>query len=81
MTGGLFASAPVHPPADPLERVFAYLDFLKEMLRADPTGCASSLAAIEGTFVLAKAKHKGEMAAAFIDQLHRHIELFFNQTE
>lgn len=33
MTGTLFAEAPYHEPADPLERVLAYIDFRKALLR------------------------------------------------
>ncbi len=32
MTGGLFAGAPYHQPADPLARVLAYIDFRSELI-------------------------------------------------
>lgn len=35
VTSALFASAPYHQPADPLERVLAYVDFRKALLRGD----------------------------------------------
>src|SRR5579872_3844123 len=35
VTSGLFASAPYHQPADPLDRVLAYVDFRKAMMRGD----------------------------------------------
>ena len=35
VTSALFASAPYHAPPDPLERVLAYVDFRKAMLRGD----------------------------------------------
>jgi TetR/AcrR family transcriptional regulator, transcriptional repressor for nem operon len=35
MTGELFATAPYHGHADPLDRVLAYVDFRKELLRGD----------------------------------------------
>jgi TetR/AcrR family transcriptional repressor of nem operon len=35
MTSALFAAAPYHVPADPLERVLAYVDFRKAMLRGE----------------------------------------------
>ncbi len=38
-------------------------------------------AAIQGAFILAKAKHQPEVAAACIDHLHRYLELLFNQTQ
>ena len=31
-TSGLFASAPYHDPADPLDRVLAYIDFRRELI-------------------------------------------------
>lgn len=34
-TSALFASAPYHAPADPLDRVFAYLDFRRDILAGD----------------------------------------------
>ena len=35
MTGALFAHAPYHGPADPLDRVLAYVAFRKELLRGE----------------------------------------------
>ena len=35
MTGGLFAAAPYHAHADPLDRVLGYLDFRKAILRRE----------------------------------------------
>ncbi len=35
MTGALFASASYHQPSDPLDRVFAYIDFRKALLQGD----------------------------------------------
>lgn len=35
-TGALFEQAPYHTPADPLDRVLAYIDFRKELLRGTP---------------------------------------------
>jgi len=35
-TGALFAGAPYHKPADPLDRVLAYIDFRKDLLRGTP---------------------------------------------
>lgn len=34
-TGALFAAAPYHAPADPLDRIFAYLDFREALLAGD----------------------------------------------
>lgn len=38
-------------------------------------------ATIQGAFILAKAKHGPQVAAACIDHLHRYIELLFNQPQ
>lgn len=35
MTSALFARAPYHAPADPLDRVFAYLDFRADLIAGD----------------------------------------------
>jgi TetR/AcrR family transcriptional regulator, transcriptional repressor for nem operon len=134
-TGALFASAPYHALADPLERLLAYVDFRKALLMGDlpdftclvgtmvqeiydthpairdacnrsisehavtlvpdieeamrqrdmqPDWTAESLAlytqaTIQGAFILAKAKHNREAAAASIDHLRRYLELLFNQ--
>jgi TetR/AcrR family transcriptional regulator, transcriptional repressor for nem operon len=34
-TGALFANAPYHQPADPLDRILAYLDFRKALLKGE----------------------------------------------
>ena len=132
-TGALFASAPYHATADPVDRVLAYVDFRKSLLMGDlpdftclvgtmvqevydthpalREACNRSIgdhaatlvpdieaamrepgirrdwtaeslalymqATIQGAFILAKAKHGREVAAACIDHLHRYIELLF----
>jgi len=134
-TGALFASASYHEPADPLERLLAYVDFRKAILQGDlpdftcllgtmvqetydthpaiRQACDKSIsdhaatlipdieeamrqhsiasgwtaeslalytqATIQGAFILAKAKHGPEIAAACIDHLRRYIELLFNR--
>lgn len=35
ITGALFKSAPYHLPADPLERLLAYIDFRKQLLKGE----------------------------------------------
>jgi TetR/AcrR family transcriptional repressor of nem operon len=136
-TGALFASAPYHAPADPLDRLLAYVDFRKSLLLGElpdftclvgtmvqevydthpaireacnrsisehaatlvpdieealrqrgmtPEWTAESLAlyaqaAIQGAFILAKAKHSPEIAVVCIDHLRRYIELLFNQQQ
>jgi TetR/AcrR family transcriptional regulator, transcriptional repressor for nem operon len=134
-TGTLFASAPYHAPADPLDRLLAYVDYRKALLMGElpdftcligtmvqevydthpaicdacnrsisehaatlvpdieeamrqrdmhPDWTAESLAlytqaTIQGAFILAKAKHNREVAAASIDHLQRYLELLFNK--
>jgi TetR/AcrR family transcriptional repressor of nem operon len=133
--GALFDSAPYHAPADPLDRLLAYVDYRKALLTGEladftclvgtmvqevykthpairdacnrsisehaatlvpdieeamrlrdmhPDWTAESLAlytqaTIQGAFILAKAKHNREVAAAIIDHLRRYLELLFNQ--
>jgi TetR/AcrR family transcriptional repressor of nem operon len=134
-TGAMFASAPYHLPADPLDRLLAYVDFRKALLKGElaeftcligtmvqevydthpairdacnrsisehaatlvpdieeamrrrdmhPDWTAESLAlytqaTIQGAFILAKAKHNREVAAASIDHLRRYLELLFRR--
>src|ERR1700677_3686192 len=134
-TGAMFASAPYHLPADPLDRLLAYVDFRKALLMGElsdftclvgtmvqevydmhpairdacnrsisehaatlvpdieeamrrrdmhPDWTAESLAlytqaTIQGAFILAKAKHNREVAAASIDHLRRYLELLFRR--
>lgn len=135
ITSALFATATYHAPADPLERLLAYVDFRKAILqgrlpeftclvgtmtqevydthpaireacersisghagtlvpdieaamrehgiRGDWTAESLALftqAAIQGAFILAKAKHGVEVAGECIDHLRRYLELLFNQ--
>ena len=134
-TGALFASAPYHAPTDPVDRLLAYVDFRKSLLRGElpdftclvgtmvqevydthpalREACNRSISAhaaplvpdieeamrprgihagwtaesvalytqatIQGAFILAKAKHGPEVAAACIDHLRRYLELLFHQ--
>ena len=134
-TSALFASAPFHEHADPLDRLLAYVDFRKALLTGDlpdftclvgtmvqetydtypaireacersisghaatlvpdiekalrqrgmhPAWTAESLAlytqgAIQGAFILAKAKHGVAIAGECIDHLRRYLELLFAQ--
>jgi TetR/AcrR family transcriptional regulator, transcriptional repressor for nem operon len=134
-TGAFFAAAPYHAPADPLDRLLAYVDFRKTLIMGElpdftclvgtmvqevydthpairdacnrsisehaatlvpdieealrlqdmhPDWTAESLAlytqaTLQGAFILAKAKHNREVAAATIDHLRRYLELLFNQ--
>ena len=133
VTSARFAAAPYHGLADPLDRLLAYIDFRKALVRGEPheftcfagtmvqdvydtdpairdacdrsiSGHAAILeadidaamrqyrvagdwsaaglalyiqAALQGAFVLAKAKHGPEVAIACLDHLRRHVELLF----
>jgi len=46
-TGALFASAPYHEPADPLDRLLAYVDFRKSILQGD----LSEFTCLAGTMI------------------------------
>lgn len=46
-TSALFARAPYHLPADPLDRIFAYLDFRAELI----TGAVADFTCLVGTMV------------------------------
>lgn len=132
-TGQFFASAPYQAQTDPVERLLAYIDFRRSILKGDladftclvgtmvqevyathpelreacdlsisshaatlipdieaalrqrgmhPEWTAESLAlytqaTIQGAFILAKARHSREVAAASIDHLRRYMELLF----
>ncbi len=133
VTSALFAVAHYHKPADPLERVLAYVDFRKAILQGELpeftclvgtmtqevygthpaireacnqsiSGHAATLvpdieaamrkygirgdwtaeslalftqAAIQGAFILAKARNGAAVAADCIEHLHRYVELLF----
>jgi|ERR1700721_4674301 TetR/AcrR family transcriptional repressor of nem operon len=133
ITSTLFASAPYHAPADPINRILAYVDFRKALLQGELpeftclvgtmtqeiydthpaireacehsiSGHASTLvpdiqaaieqcgiqaewsaeslalftqAAIQGAFILAKARKDVTAAAEAIDHLRRYLELLF----
>lgn len=134
-TSTFFLGAPYHAPADPVDRLLAYVDFRKSLLLGDlsdftclagtmvqevydthpaireacnrsitehaatlvpyiqeamrqrgmkPEWTAESLAlyaqaTFQGAFILAKAKHNRDVAAACFDHLRRYLELLFNQ--
>lgn len=136
VTSALFASAPYHAPADPLDRVLAYVDFRKTLLRGDlpeftclvgtmtqevygthpaiRAACNASIsshagtlvpdieaamklygvhgdwtaeslalftqAALQGAFIMAKAKNGVVPAIDTVSHLRRYIELLFRQT-
>jgi TetR/AcrR family transcriptional repressor of nem operon len=65
MTGELFAQAPYHSPADPLDRVFAYLDFRAALIR----GTTAEFTCLAGTM----AQETFETAPAIRDACHASI--------
>ena len=137
VTSALFAGAPYHAPADPLDRVLAYVDFRKAMLQgelpeftclvgtmtqevygthpaireacnASINGHAGTLvpdieaamekygvrgewtaaslalfmqAALQGAFILAKARNGVSPAMDTMDHLRRYIQLLFHQPQ
>jgi TetR/AcrR family transcriptional repressor of nem operon len=64
-TGALFAQAPYHAPADPLDRVFAYLDFRAELIR----GTTAEFTCLVGTM----AQETFETAPAIRDACYASI--------
>ena len=135
VTSVLFAAAPYHQPADPLDRVLAYVDFRKAMLRGElpeftcmvgtmtqevygthpaiRDACEASIsshagtlvpdiwaavdkygvdgewtpeslalftqAALQGAFILAKAKNDVTAAVDAANHLRRYIQLLFRK--
>lgn len=135
VTSALFASAPYHQPADPLDRVLAYVDFRKALLQGElpeitcllgtmtqevygthpaiRQACEASISshaetlkpdieaaiqkygvqgdwtaeslalftqvALQGAFILAKAKNDVAPALEAVDHLHRYIQLLFKK--
>jgi TetR/AcrR family transcriptional repressor of nem operon len=135
VTAEVFASAPYHQPADPLDRILAYVDFRKALLRGElpeftclvgtmtqevygthpaiRDACEASIrehagtlipdieaaiqkygvrgewtaeslalftqVALQGAFILAKAKNDVAPAMDAVDHLRRYVELLFNK--
>ncbi len=137
ITSAFFAESAYHNAADPLERLLAYIDLRKAMIRGELAeftclagtmaqevyathpairdACGQSISshaatlipdiqaaidkygvhgdwtaeslalmtqvAIQGAFVVAKAKENTSIAADSLDHLHRYIELLFRQPQ
>ena len=83
ITGALFASAPYHDHADPLDRILAYVDFRKALLQGEtPASLAlHTQAVLQGAFILAKAKGGPDVAAQSIDHLRRYLALLLRGPE
>jgi TetR/AcrR family transcriptional regulator, transcriptional repressor for nem operon len=82
-TGALFAGAPYHAPADPLDRVLAYIDFRRELLRGTPadfscfagTTVQEAFATSDDIRAACKASifgHAETLVADISEAMHRH---------
>ena len=69
-TGALFKSAPYHAPADPLDRVLAYIDFRKELLRGTP----AEFSCFAGTTVQESFATSDDIRAACKESIFGHAE-------
>lgn len=69
-TGALFAGAAYHEPADPLDRVLAYIAFRKELLRGKP----SEFTCFVGTTVQEAFATKDDIRAACEASIFGHAE-------
>lgn len=69
-TGALFAGAPYHAPADPLDRVLAYIDFRRELLRGTP----AEFACFAGTTVQEAFATSDDIRAACKASIFGHAE-------
>ncbi|MCA8953134.1 MAG: TetR/AcrR family transcriptional regulator, partial [Planctomycetes bacterium] len=67
ITGELFANAPYHLHAEPLQRVLAYLDFRKELLR----GAVAEFTCLVGTMVQETYDTHPAIRAACAASIHR----------
>ncbi|MCE9522511.1 MAG: TetR/AcrR family transcriptional regulator [Alphaproteobacteria bacterium] len=69
-TGALFAQAPYHTPADPLDRVLAYIDFRKDLLQGTP----AEFSCFVGTTVQEAFGSSDEIRAACKASIFGHAE-------
>lgn len=67
-TGALFAAAPYHQPADPLQRVLAYIDFRSELLQ----GAVPEFTCLVGTIVQEAYGASEEIRAACAASIFGH---------
>ncbi len=67
-TAALFAGAPYHEPADPLDRVLAYVAFRRSILSADLADCTC----LVGTMVQETYQSSPDIAAACADSIYGH---------
>ncbi len=69
-TTGLFAAAPYHKPADPLDRLIAYVDFRKGLL----TGGLSEFTCFAGTIVQETYATHPDISAACAQNISGHAK-------
>jgi TetR/AcrR family transcriptional repressor of nem operon len=69
-TSALFEQAPYHTPADPLDRVLAYIDFRKELLRGTP----AEFTCFAGTTVQEAFATSDDIRAACKQSIFGHAE-------
>ena len=69
-TTELFAAAPYHDPADPLDRLIAYVDFRKEIL----TGKLSDFTCFAGTIIQEAYLTHAEVSAACENNISGHAK-------
>ncbi len=69
-TGELFEQAPYHAPADPLDRVLAYIDFRKELIRGTP----AEFTCFAGTTVQEAFATNDDIRAACKQSIFGHAE-------
>jgi len=70
ITAGLFAAAPYHRHADPLERVLGYLDFRRQLL----VGSLPEITCLAGTLVQEVYESHPDIARACEASISRHAE-------
>lgn len=70
MTGELFRTAPYHDPADPLERVLAYIDFRKALLQGE----IAEITCVAGTMVQETYQTSPAIRAACEKTIYGHVE-------
>ncbi len=71
MTGALFASAPYHDHADPLDRVLAYIDFRRSLLRGE----VAAFTCLAGTMLQEAFETRPAVRDACAESIHRHASL------
>ena len=71
MTGGLFASAPYHQPADPLDRLLGYVDFRLQIMGGE----LADFTCLLGTLVQETYETHPEIRAACLRALDSHIDV------